>query len=127
MVEEEQLDCVAGRGVVGDRYFERDRDHKGQITFFSWEAHLDLCQRLNRSDQPPSVYRRNVILRGVDLRTWIGVEFVIQGVRFIGTEESRPCYWMNTAFGPGAEELLRGRGGLRARILVSGVLRRGAI
>ena len=30
---------------------------------------------------------------------------------------------MNEAFGPGAEEFLKDRGGLRARILTTGILR----
>lgn len=124
MVEEDALECVAGRGIVGDRYFDRKPDYKGQITFFAWETHQDLCRRLQGPDRPPWVYRRNVITRGVDLNAWVGEEFEIQGVRFAGSEEARPCYWMNTAFGPGAEDLLRGRGGLRARILSSGTLRR---
>ena len=71
----------------------------------------------------PSVYRRNVITRGVDLNTLIGVEFEIQGVRFLGNSECSPCYWMDQAFGPGAEAALKGRGGLRAKILTDGVLR----
>lgn len=124
MVEVDSLECVARRGVVGDRYFEQEPDSKGQITFFSWEAHEDLCRQLRAPGSSPSRYRRNVITCGVDLNAWIGVEFEVQGVRFAGTEESRPCYWMNLACGPGAEELLRGRGGLRARILTSGFLRR---
>ena len=93
------------------------------LAFLAWETHEDLCHRLNLR-HPASVYRRNVITRGIDLNEWIGVEFEIQGIRFEGTEEASPCYWMNTAFGPGAEELLKGRGGLRARILSSGILRR---
>ena len=125
MVEEPELHCEAGRGIRGDRYFDfRDR-FKGQITFLALETHEDLCRRLGLS-HPASVYRRNVITRGIDLNQWIGVEFEIQGIRFEGTEEASPCYWMNTAFGPGAEELMKGRGGLRARILTSGNLRRSA-
>src|SRR5262249_43663907 len=50
-------------------------------------------------------------------------EFELQGVRLFGTEECRPCYWMDRAFAPGAQEFLRGRGGLRAKILTSGRLR----
>jgi MOSC domain-containing protein YiiM len=38
-------------------------------------------------------------------------------------EECRPCYWMNRAIAPGAEEFLKGRGGLRAKILCDGELR----
>jgi MOSC domain-containing protein YiiM len=53
----------------------------------------------------------------------IDQDFEIQGVRFHGVEECRPCYWMNRAIAPGAEEFLKGRGGLRAKILCDGVLR----
>ena len=59
----------------------------------------------------------------MDLNTLIGKEFEVQGVRFLGTQESAPCYWMNTVFAPGAEEALEGHGGLRAKILSDGVLR----
>lgn len=41
---------------------------------------------------------------------------------FQGMAECIPCYWMDTALGPGAEKALRGRGRLRARILSSGIL-----
>jgi MOSC domain-containing protein YiiM len=71
----------------------------------------------------PSVFRRNVITGGMDLNELIGQEFQIQGVRFRGTEECRPCYWMDQAFAPGANEFLKGRGGLRAVILTDGRLR----
>jgi MOSC domain-containing protein YiiM len=50
----------------------------------------------------------------------------VQGVRFLGTQECSPCHWMNHAFAAGAERALHGRGGLRARILTDGVLRRDA-
>ena len=53
----------------------------------------------------------------------VGCEFTIQGATFLGSEECRPCYWMDAAFGPGAEAFLKGRGGLRARIVSDGVLR----
>jgi MOSC domain-containing protein YiiM len=61
----------------------------------------------------------------VDLNSLINKQFEIQGVLFEGVEESKPCDWMNLAVGPGAREWLRGRGGLRARILSDGVLRLG--
>jgi MOSC domain-containing protein YiiM len=50
----------------------------------------------------------------------------MQGVRFAGVEECRPCYWMNQAVAPGAEAWLQGRGGLRAKIITDGWLSRGA-
>jgi MOSC domain-containing protein YiiM len=123
--EREFIRCVAGRGIEGDRYFDHRENYKGQITFFSWDVYRELCVELGVIDAVPSVFRRNVIVQGADLNALIGREFEIGGIRFLGTEECRPCYWMDHAVGPGAEAFLKGRGGLRARILSDGVLWRG--
>ena len=122
IIEVPELHCVAGRGIQGDRFFDHRADFKGQITFFADEVYQSVCSDLAVWNKRPSVFRRNVITRGVDLANWIGIEFEIGGVRFFGTEECKPCYWMNQAFDPGAEAALRGRGGLRARILSNGIL-----
>ena len=51
-------------------------------------------------DVPVSATRRNVVTREVDLNDLIGTKFEVQGVQFEGTEECRPCYWMDQAFAP---------------------------
>lgn len=61
-----------------------------------------------------------MITEGIDLNTLIGRRFTIEGVEFEGTEESRPCHWMNGCVAAGAENWLRGQGGLRARVLSDG-------
>jgi MOSC domain-containing protein YiiM len=114
--------CVAGKGIEGDRFFDYKESYKGQITFFEEETYADLCAQLGIWDRSPSVFRRNVLTRGVRLNDLIGHEFTIGDVRLLGTEESRPCFWMDHAFGPGAQAALKGRGGLRARILSTGRL-----
>ncbi len=126
VVELDQIECVAGRGIRGDRFFDFRENYKGQITFFSTEVFEALRDELDLPDAQVGATRRNVVVRGVDLDALIGVSFDIQGVRFEGTEECRPCHWMDVALGPGAEAWLKGRGGLRARILAGGILRRGA-
>lgn len=125
MREVQAVECLAGQGLMGDRYLGHRADYKGQITFFAIETHDRLCREFGKQ-LPPWVYRRNVITHDVDLNKLIGIEFELQGVRFAGTEECRPCLWMEQAFGPGAEEALRGFGGLRARILTDGRLQRDA-
>ena len=124
-VESPELECVAGQGVRGDRFFAFKANYKGQITFFARETYEWLCGELAVRDRSPAVFRRNVITAGADLNDWIGREFSLQGVRFRGTEECRPCHWMDQTFAPGAAELLKGRGGLRAVILSDGTLRTG--
>ena len=122
IVSVSEVDCVAGSGLVGDRFFDYKPGYKGQVTFFAHEVYQSLCTQLQVSGFEPSVFRRNIITRGLDLNALIGQEFEIQGVRFAGVEESKPCYWMNQAFAEGAEEAMKGNGGLRARILTNGVL-----
>jgi len=120
------IECVAGRGIGGERYFDFKDNYKGQITFFSLEVFDELCGKLELRDYSPALVRRNVMTRGVDLNDLIGQDFEIQCVRFQGTQECAPCYWMNRAIAPGAEEFLKGRGGLRARMLSDGELRSSA-
>jgi len=115
--------CVAGRGIVGDRFFNHKEGYKGQITFFESEIYEELCSSLGVENRDAGAFRRNALTRGVRLNDLIGREFEIQGLRFEGVAECSPCYWMDHAFAPGAEEALKGRGGLRARILTGGTLR----
>ncbi|PYM01036.1 MAG: molybdenum cofactor biosysynthesis protein, partial [Verrucomicrobia bacterium] len=43
LIERERIECVAGKGLLGDRYFNHREDYKGQITFFSAEVFERLC------------------------------------------------------------------------------------
>ncbi|CAN5616457.1 hypothetical protein BH18VER2_BH18VER2_16990 [soil metagenome] len=123
--ETDEIECVAGRGIREDRFFDYRENYKGQITFFSAEVFAELARHFGIADKSPGVLRRNVILSGVDLKALIGADFELQGVQFRGTAHCAPCYWMDSAFAPGAEKFLAGRGGLRARILTDGRLRVG--
>ena len=81
----------------------------------TWEA-------FRLTSKSPGVLRRNVVVSGIDLNDLIGEEFSVQGVRLRGTGHCRPCYWLDTAFAPGAEKFLEGHGGLRAEILTDGAI-----
>ena len=124
-VEVAEVACVAGRGIVGDRFFDYRRDYSGQITFFALEVFEALKQTFDLPHAHPSATRRNVLVRGVELPDLIYREFCVQGIWFRGAAECKPCYWMDGALAPGTEAWLRGKGGLRARILTDGTLRLG--
>jgi MOSC domain-containing protein YiiM len=124
VIEVDRVQCRAGRGILGDRFLDHRENYKGQITFFSTEVLQALRLELDLPKAQPSTARRNVLVSGIDLCSLIGREFELQGIRFAGVEECKPCYWMDSALGPGAENWLRGRGGLRARILSDGILKR---
>ena len=125
IIDCDEIECVAGSGVRGDRFFDYKEDYKGQITFFDDAVFRQVREEFSLPDLPASAFRRNVVTSGLDLNSLIGRRFAIGGVEFEGSEEARPCEWMNEACAPGVHDFLRGHGGLRARILRSGTLARG--
>jgi MOSC domain-containing protein YiiM len=124
-VEVNSIECVAGRGIAGDRFFDYKPDYKGQITFFAWETYEEIRHALSVPGLTAAAFRRNVLVAGMDLKALENRRFTIQGVLFEGAGEAKPCYWMNQAVADGAEAWLAGRGGLRARIICSGRLTTG--
>jgi hypothetical protein len=126
IIGHESIELVAGRGIPGDRFFDWKEAYKGQITFIDQAVIDEIRRHAGNPELPASAFRRNVVISGADLNSLIGATFSIQGIRFEGTEECRPCYWMDEACGkPGTEEIMKGKGGLRCRILDSGTLTRG--
>ena len=117
-----EVECVAGRGLKGDRFFDFKENYKGQVTFFSAEVFSAMCDELKLAGKSPGESRRNIVVEGADLNSLVGKEFAVQGVKFRGMAECSPCHWMDQAFAPGAEHFLQQRGGLRAQILSDGKL-----
>ena len=119
------VECVAGKGLAGDRYFGFKDGYIGQITFIDFSVLQAIKRKFGRPDLCASVLRRNVVIEGADLQALISKPFRIGDVSFHGSEECAPCYWMDQAVGAGVEQFMKGRGGLRARITSSGVLNTG--
>ena len=122
LVEVPRIECVAGHGIRGDRFYDYREDYKGQITFFSFEVFEKLATHFGLTNKSAGAVRRNVIVSGIDLNELISEEFSIQGVRLRGTAHCKPCYWLDQAVVPGTEKFLEGNGGLRAQILSDGVI-----
>ena len=123
--ERESLELVAGKGIVGDRFYEYEKNYKGQITFFDWVVYEKVKREIVKGELEPSKFRRNVIIKGVNLKSLIGKIFSIDGIRFTGSSECSPCFWMDEACAEGTYEFLKGKGGLRAKILDDSVLKAG--
>ena len=125
IVDCDSLELVAGSGIKGDRFFDYKADYKGQVTFFDHRIYESVMEEFALPRLEPSAFRRNIIIKGASLPDLIGRNFQIGPLEFFGTEESKPCYWMDQACAPGTEEFLRGNGGLRCRILNGGTLGKG--
>jgi hypothetical protein len=122
---------VAGRGIIGDRYFD------GSGTFSDWpldheftliEAEaIEAVKAEYGLSLAPGETRRNVTTRGIALNALVGRFFRLgESVLCRGTRLCHPCAHLEvvTAKG-GLARLLADRGGLRAHILVGGLIRCG--
>jgi MOSC domain-containing protein YiiM len=115
----------AGFGLEGDRFYGYRPDYHGQVTFFEWEVFEWVRQRFEVPGLKADAFRRNVIVEGIHLNELIGSRFSLGWIDFEGMSEAKPCYWMKQVVAVGAEQGLRGRGGLRAKILTDGELHAG--
>lgn len=126
-----EAQVIAGKGLVGDRYFGVAAHFNAQITFLAIEVFAAMQSNLGLHEISPILARRNVVISGVPLNQLIGQEFTIEAqgeeVRFAGAKQCSPCAWMDAAIAPGAQQFLRGRGGLRVQALSDGLLRRGEV
>jgi MOSC domain-containing protein YiiM len=125
----DQAEVVAGKGIVGDRFFGKAAHMDAAVTVFAVEALEAIAAELDAGPFDPLDTRRNVILRGAQLAPLIGSDFALESggsvVQFRGGRPAHPCAWMNEVLAPGAHAAMRGRGGIRCQALSSGILHRG--
>lgn len=127
-MEHEGIELLAGRGIEGDRFLDFKDGYKGQITFIDRAVVEAVRFHAMDPELPASAFRRNVVIEGLDLNALVGRRFRLGGLLLEGTQECSPCHWMDEATGtPGTEDLMKGQGGLRCRILESGRLSRGEV
>ena len=125
----DQVELVAGKGIVGDRFFGKAAHMDAAVTVMAVEALESIAAELQTAPFDPLLTRRNVILRGADLAPLLGGEFALEShgdvAHFKAGRPAHPCAWMDQMLAPGAHKAMRGRGGIRCQVLSDGVLHRG--
>ncbi|MDT0165954.1 MOSC domain-containing protein [Actinotalea sp. AC32] len=125
----EKVDVVAGKGIVGDRFYGRAAHMDAAVTLIAVEGLEAIAAELGTAPFDPLLARRNVVLRGAQLTPLLGEEIAIESrgdvVRLRPGRPANPCAWMDRVLAPGAHRAMRGRGGVRCMPLTTGVLHRG--
>ena len=125
-----EVKATPGRGIEGDRYFEGTgtwSNHPGEgreITLVEMEAFEGLARERNIALKPGET-RRNLVTRGVPLNHLVGKEFQVGDVRLVGIRLCEPCHYLEEMTTKGVLVGLIHRGGLRANVLTSGIIRGG--
>ncbi|MBT2534792.1 MOSC domain-containing protein [Arthrobacter sp. ISL-69] len=125
----DHVELVAGKGIVGDRFFGKAAHMDAAVTLIAVEALEAMAAELGTGPFDPLLTRRNVVLRGAHLAPLLGGEFALESrgdlVRLRAGRPAHPCAWMDEMLAPGAHKAMRGRGGVRCQPLSDGILHRG--
>jgi MOSC domain-containing protein YiiM len=117
------VNLIAGKGLEGDRY--KSPDGSRQVTLIQ-EEHLHAVGAfMNKPPVDPSLTRRNIVVKGINLLALNGKQFRIGNALLEYSGECHPCSRMEENLGKGGYNAMRGHGGITARILVSGEIRLG--
>lgn len=114
----------AGRGLAGDHAAARSLD-KRQVTLIQAEHLAAVASLLGVAAVAPEECRRNVVVSGINLLALRNRRFRVGAVLLEGTGVCAPCSRMEENLGPGGYNAMRGHGGITARVLAGGVIRRG--
>lgn len=133
MEAKNEIAAVEGRGLEGDRYFERDGSWSGQqgrdlsdadraLTLFEAET-LDLVERDTGISLDPGDHRRNTTTENVALDHLVEERFRVGEAVCEGVDLCEPCGYLESLTEEGVYDALVHRGGLNARIVSSGTIR----
>jgi MOSC domain-containing protein YiiM len=137
MEELAEAECVAGRGIVGDRYFNGTGTYSPkpdvrEVTLIEQEA-LDA---LSRNDPPlqdgpivlePRDHRRNLTVIGTPLNHLVGRRFRVGDVILRGGRLNFPCKYLEEILGKKVFLPLYNRSGLNCGIERGGIIRPGDV
>ena len=131
MLSREQIRLESGKGIVGDRYANNCGTFSEKLAGLpDKEVTLIESERVAAFNieqgfaYKPADFRRNLVTEGVDLNELVGKEFTIGDVRLKGIRLCEPCAHLAGVL---TEDILPGlvhKAGLRAQIVVDGVIRK---
>lgn len=127
----EQVEAVAGKGLLGDRYmlgtgyWSNSKYDLCQVTLIAAED-VEAVARESELEITAGQHRRNIITRGIVLSELEGRTFKVGDALFEYDQPRPPCRYLQTITQPGMTKALGdGRAGICCRILESGLIRPG--
>ena len=120
MIELNSVEAIAGRGLVGDRY--SSKNGRRQVTLIQGEHLMAIASLLGKDHVAPALLRRNLVVTGINLIALKDKQFRVGGALLEYTGLCHPCSAMETTFGVGGYNAVRGHGGITAKIVGSGAI-----
>ena len=114
------VEAVAGNGLVNHYHFKNDNEKRRQITLIEIE-NINYYNQISETSILPKDFRRNIITEGIRLNELVGSEFFIGNVKVKAHDLCRPCKYLQESLKQKnlVSELLY-KAGLRCEILANG-------
>jgi len=119
----DEVEADPGFGLSGDRY--RGKSGKRHVTLIQAEHLPVMAQLMGWDELDPAVLRRNIVVSGINVIALKKQTFRIGEALLEGTGPCDPCSKMEMSLGEGFYNIMRGHGGLTARVLEAGTIRIG--
>lgn len=108
-------------GLDGDHY--KGRSKKRQVTLIQAEHLVAVASILGKDKIDPLLTRRNIVVSGVNLLAFKNQQFQIGEVVLEMTGLCHPCSQMETNFGAGGYNAMRGHGGITTKVIQGGMIK----
>lgn len=120
----EKVNISVENGLEGDHYSGSSR--KRQVTLIQAEHLKAVASLLGKDKIDPLLTRRNIVVSGVNLLAFKNMQFQIgEDVILEMTGACHPCSQMETNFGEGGYNAMRGHGGITAKVMQGGEIKVG--
>ena len=112
------------KGLEGDHY--KGSSRKRQVTLIQAEHLQTVASILKKDKIDPLLTRRNIVVSGINLIALKNMKFQIgNDVILEMTGACHPCSQMETNFGEGGYNAMRGHGGITAMVIQGGEVKIG--
>ena len=118
----EQVEALTLKCLAGD-HFSGSVSSKRQVTLIQYEHVLAIASIMNMPNLSPGLLRRNIVVKGINLRSLKDKQFWVGDALLEYTGECHPCSRMEENLGDGGYNAVRGHGGITARILNGGTIK----
>ena len=125
IIKKENINVVAAKGIVGDRYYREYNSDNEQITLIEKE-NIDYYNLAFGTNYKYLDFRRNLITQDISLNNLVGKILMVGNIKIKVNDLCRPCRDLQNKLGQEniIKEFLR-RGGIRCEILSSGSIKVG--
>lgn len=118
-----EVEANTETGLVGDRY--NGKNGKRQVTLIQQEHLVAVGAILGRDALDPNLLRRNIVVSGLNLLALKEKQFKIGDAILEMTGLCHPCSRMEENLGVGGYSAMRGHGGITARVVANGKIKKG--